>query len=190
MRETHLHHVIPRSQGGTDSPENLVEINFIEHAKLHAEDFLKGGPWFDFRHPGWPFLEKILREKLLKKASEVRRERNLKLERGLHTGHKHSEETKKKLSEANIGEKNPAWGISNQHRLGIPHTKETKALLSRKLKGNQRRSGKPWSKEEREHHLRERLGKVWWVNTNTGQTSKSKICPGPDWIRGRKLSPN
>ncbi len=65
----HIHHKIPRSRGGTDDPDNLEELDFIEHARIHAEDFLEGGPRFDFRHPGWPFLEKDLREKVLQQAS-------------------------------------------------------------------------------------------------------------------------
>jgi len=66
----HTHHIVPKSRGGTDDPENLVEIDFIEHARLHAEDFINGGPRFDFRHAGWPYLEENLREEVLKKASE------------------------------------------------------------------------------------------------------------------------
>jgi len=190
MKETHVHHVIPQSRGGSNNLENLIEINFIEHAKLHAEDFLKGGPWFDFRHPGWQFLETTLRKEVLEKASEVRRQRNLQREVPCATGCKHSKESRKRRSERVKGANNPMFGTTNQHRLSILHTEETKTLLSAKLKGNQNRSGKPWSEKEREHHLQERLGKVWWVNTDTGQTSKSKTCPGPEWIRGRKLLSN
>jgi hypothetical protein len=187
MSQTHIHHVIPRSRGGADNSENLVELDFIEHAKLHADDFLKGGPMFDFRHPGWPYLETNLREKVLSLASELRRERNLAWEVHPALGCKHSEESKRARSEKLKGPKNPMFGTPNQNRLGIPHTEETKTHLSEKLRGNQNRSGKPWSNEEREHHLRERLGKMWWVNTQTAQTTKSKTCPGPEWIRGRKL---
>jgi hypothetical protein len=48
----------------------LEELDFIEHARVHAEDFLNGGPRFDFRHDGWPFLDAELRQKVLEKASE------------------------------------------------------------------------------------------------------------------------
>ena len=190
MRKTHTHHVIPKSRGGTDDSENLVELDFIEHAKLHAEDFLNGGPWFDYRHSGWPYLEKDLQEKVLSLASKIRRERNLAWEEHPALGCKHSEESKKSRSEKLSGSKHPLFGIPNKYRLGIPHTEETKSLLSKKLAGNQNRAGKPWSEEEREHHLKERFGKVWWVNTQTGQTTKSKTCPGLEWVRGRKFSPN
>jgi hypothetical protein len=66
----HIHHIVPKSRGGTDEPENLEEIDFIEHARLHAEDFLAGGPRFDFRHAGWPHLDATLRQEVLEKASE------------------------------------------------------------------------------------------------------------------------
>jgi hypothetical protein len=66
----HIHHITPKSRGGTDNPENLQELDFKEHAYLHAIDFLNGGPRFDFRHAGWPLLEEELRKKVLEKASE------------------------------------------------------------------------------------------------------------------------
>jgi len=66
----HIHHKVPKSRGGTNEPSNLEELDFVEHARLHAKDFLNGGPRFDFRHTGWPFLDSELREKVLQKASE------------------------------------------------------------------------------------------------------------------------
>jgi hypothetical protein len=66
----HLHHKIPKSRGGTNDLSNLEELDFIEHARLHAEDFLNGGPRFDFRHDGWPFLPECIRKRVLEKASE------------------------------------------------------------------------------------------------------------------------
>ena len=188
MSQTQTHHVIPRSRGGTDDPDNLVEIDFIEHAEFHAKDFLNGGPWFDYRHPGWPFLDENLREKVLSLASKIRRERNLAWETHPALGCKHSEESRKSRSEKLKGPNNPMFGKPNKHRLGIPCPDHVKELLSRANKGNQHNKGRTWTEEEREFHRQERLGKVWWTNTQTGQTSKSKTCPGPEWVRGRKLS--
>jgi hypothetical protein len=68
--EKHLHHIVPRSRGGSDDPSNLVELDFIEHAIHHAHDFLNGGPRFDFRQEGWPYLPKDLAEAVLDKARE------------------------------------------------------------------------------------------------------------------------
>jgi hypothetical protein len=110
MSQTHIHHVIPRSRGGTDDPENLVEVDFIEHAKLHAEDFLNGGPRFDFRHPGWSLLEPSLRKAVLQRAAEDTREKNLQREVPCAQGCTHSEESRKARSERLKGPNNPMYG--------------------------------------------------------------------------------
>ncbi len=157
MSQTHIHHVIPRSRGGTDEPTNLVEIDFIEHARLHAEDYLQGGPSFDFRQPGWSFLEDELREKVLACHSEK------------------------------VRQNNPNAGTGRNFRDGCPCPEHVKQILSEVHKGNKYRLGSTWTEELREFHHLERLGKVWWVNTETGETSKSKTCPGPEWTRGRKI---
>ena len=38
---THLHHIVPRHMGGTDEPENLVEVSIEEHAELHFDFFYR-----------------------------------------------------------------------------------------------------------------------------------------------------
>ncbi len=190
MSQTHIHHVIPRSRGGTDEQTNLVEIDFIEHARLHAEDFLNGGPRFDFRHAGWPYLEKPLREAVLEQAAKDTRQKNLSRETPCALGSKHSEESRRIRSEKMKGENNPMFGRRTNNHVGISCPEHVKEILSNLHKGNKYRQGKPWTEEERKHHIQERTGKVWWVNTETGQTSKSKTCPGPKWVRGRKLLSN
>jgi hypothetical protein len=110
MSQTHIHHVVPRSRGGTDDPINLIEIDFIEHARLHAEDFLEGGPRFDFRHAGWPYLEESLRKAVLKRAAEDTRQKNLAREVPCAKGCKHSEESRKARSERVRGPNNPRYG--------------------------------------------------------------------------------
>jgi hypothetical protein len=52
-------------------------------------------------------------------------------------------------------------GESN-HFFGKTHTEETCALISERG-----------------------LGRVWWHNTKTGETTTSRECPGEDWNRGR-----
>ena len=74
--KTHKHHIHYKSQGGSDDPSNLVEIDFIEHARLHALDFIDGGPMFDCRHEGWPYLEIELREAVKQELGKRTSERN------------------------------------------------------------------------------------------------------------------
>jgi hypothetical protein len=68
----HSHHIVPRSRGGSDNEDNLLLLDPVEHAKIHALDFLEGGPWFDFRHEGWPSLETDLQEQVKREASRRR----------------------------------------------------------------------------------------------------------------------
>jgi hypothetical protein len=75
--KTHKHHIQYKSQGGSDDPSNLIEIDFIEHARLHAVDFINGGPMFDCRHDGWPYLDEALREEVRRENGKRTRERNL-----------------------------------------------------------------------------------------------------------------
>jgi hypothetical protein len=61
----HLHHIIPRSRGGTDS---YVEWKSeYDHAYDHALDFVlfDQASQFDFRHPAWPLLPEDLKEAVL-----------------------------------------------------------------------------------------------------------------------------
>ena len=44
----HKHHIIPRHAGGTDDPENLVELSIEEHADAHRVLFEKHGRWQDY----------------------------------------------------------------------------------------------------------------------------------------------
>jgi hypothetical protein len=43
----HNHHIIPKHAGGTNDPENLVELTLEEHAEVHLKRFEKYGQWQD-----------------------------------------------------------------------------------------------------------------------------------------------
>ena len=73
IKPMHKHHVIPRSRGGKNG--KIVEIPPLEHALLHAQDYLEGGPHFDFRHEAWPLLPAELKEKVMEKHREECRQR-------------------------------------------------------------------------------------------------------------------
>ncbi len=108
--KTHKHHIHYKSQGGSDDPSNLVELDFIEHARLHALDFISGGPQFDCRHEGWPYLDEDLREKVKK---EIGRRTTL---RNLTDNPIHKEGAKEKMLSSQRsykGEANPFYGKSH-----------------------------------------------------------------------------
>ena len=74
--KTHKHHVHYKCLGGSDDPSNIAIIDFIEHARVHAVDFINGGPMFDCRHEGWPYLEPELREAVKLELGRRTSERN------------------------------------------------------------------------------------------------------------------
>jgi ABC-type phosphate transport system substrate-binding protein len=43
----HLHHIIPKHMGGTDEPENLIELTVEEHAEAHKKLWEQYERWED-----------------------------------------------------------------------------------------------------------------------------------------------
>ncbi len=43
----HKHHVIPKHMGGSDEPENIVELTVEEHAEAHRKLYEQHGHWQD-----------------------------------------------------------------------------------------------------------------------------------------------
>jgi hypothetical protein len=43
----HLHHIVPKHLGGTDEPENLIELTIEEHAEAHRVLYETYGKWQD-----------------------------------------------------------------------------------------------------------------------------------------------
>jgi len=43
----HWHHIIPRHAGGTDNPDNLVQLTIEEHAEAHRTLYEQYGCWQD-----------------------------------------------------------------------------------------------------------------------------------------------
>lgn len=47
MSNYHIHHIIPKHMGGTDSPENLTKLTIEEHAEAHRMLYEQHGKWED-----------------------------------------------------------------------------------------------------------------------------------------------
>ena len=37
--DTHFHHIVPKSRGGSDNPDNLIEVCHDCHRKIHGAEF-------------------------------------------------------------------------------------------------------------------------------------------------------
>ena len=72
---SHLHHIVPKHMGGTDDPDNLIELSVEDHAEAHKKLFEEYGHWQDYL--AWQGLSKIIpREKLISMVqSEAAKER-------------------------------------------------------------------------------------------------------------------
>lgn len=138
----HKHHVVFRCQGGSNDPSNLVGLDHIEHATLHAIEFLSGGPSFDFRQSGWPLLSQDLRDKV-KEEFRARCSKNRWWTNGTEEvwapscpeGWRSGQSDKTKAKK------------SSSHK-GILHTQESKDKISEALKGDKNPTKRPEVKEK------------------------------------------
>jgi hypothetical protein len=202
----HKHHVVPRHKGGEDSADNLILLDPVAHAELHALRFLEGeDDYFDFRHEGWSLIPEDLqvkvRELWSQKFSEENPMKNPEVaekvasqRRGKpgHSGYSWSEEARNSIR----GEGNPNFGggytldltdeqrakISDRMRENNPMRKpEVAAKVSAKKKGQPSpRRGVTLTEETKEKLRKANLGK------KHSEESKAKMS---DSRTGQKKGP-
>jgi hypothetical protein len=193
MADFHKHHIVYRSQGGSDEISNLSILSPYDHALLHALDFLEGGPSFDFRHEAWPLLPEEIKVKVTGEKSRRLTENKLMDYPGVR------ESVSNKLK----GKRNPRFGKPAVNK-GVPHSKSTKEKISATKIGvpNPGQSvrmtlNNPMKKQEvkekcilnlqrtTEELRQQNLGRKWWVNQK-GESRFTFECPGPEWQAARK----
>lgn len=108
---THKHHIIPVHMGGTDHPDNLVEVTVEKHAELHKQLWEDLGHWQDYC--AWQALSGQI------SSDELRRF----ITRMVWTGRKHSEEAKEK-----IRKKRKTQTVSDETRLKMSLKRKGKKL--------------------------------------------------------------
>ena len=97
-----------------------------------------------------------------------------------------SEETRRKLSEANKGKvlsEETRRKLSEAHK-GKLVSEETRRKRSEANKGNQWNVGKVRSEETKKKMGESKKGMLFWNNGT--RNIRSKECPGDGWVRGRK----
>ena len=115
----HKHHIIPKHAGGTDDPSNIVELTIEQHAEAHRKLYEEYGRQEDYLAwkglSGQIGMDELIREKASLNSSRPG-------EKNPFYGKKHTEETKRKISEKKKGQ-----------GLGVPKgpfSKETKQRMS------------------------------------------------------------
>lgn len=176
-RKIHKHHIIPRSRGGDNSPDNILELDEYQHAYEHALDFVlfEHSPRFDCRHSGWKLLPKDLKlavrkklsERMLnQKISEKTREKMSKAKRGIIFSKEHrqklsesqrnrkpdSEETRRRKSKATRGENHPMFGKT--------HSEESKRKMSEAHKRMSEETRQKISEAAKKREARKRAEKL------------------------------
>jgi hypothetical protein len=123
-----IHHIVPRSRGGTNNPENLVKLTLYEHAEAHALDYVSGGIEFDTRNPFWLVLQAENPELAQKVLEEKARRMGEKMKKA-NTGVPKSPEHREKLRQHLV--KNCLNGF-----LGKEHSEATKLRMSNTMRAN------------------------------------------------------
>lgn len=71
----HKHHIIPKHAGGTDDPENLVELTVEDHAEAHRLLYEQYGRWQDY--VAWQGLLKLTPKEELIRSIHSQTQRKL-----------------------------------------------------------------------------------------------------------------
>ena len=130
----HKHHIIPKHMGGTDDPDNLVELTEDEHIQAHKDLYEKYG----LRADAWA-VHRLTEGKGIVLSGdknpmadpEVRAKHKLAMEKRTGEnnhfyGMKHSEASKKKMSVIRKKQGN--------FRKGYTHSEETKQRIRQGVK--------------------------------------------------------
>lgn len=175
VNETHdqseVHHIIPRSLGGTDEPDNLVRLTYHDHAWCHwlltkmtsGNDLAKMRYAFNMMNVGGEHMGRVLDSKIVR-AYAKNREELIKLHSDFMRGREPWNKGKKLEGEQYKG------GRKNR---GKKHTEETKKLIG------QSQIGKKMSSESSEKKRQSMLGFVRGPMSEAHKDKIKKTCGGP-----------
>ena len=120
----HVHHIIPKHMGGTDAPDNLILLSIEDHAEAHKKLYEQFGKQEDYI--AWMSLSsQIGKEEIFKKTSSLGGKGNKGKPKSKSHREKiknsiietyHSQETKKKISNSMLGNKNSKNHNSDEYK--------------------------------------------------------------------------
>lgn len=118
----HTHHIIPRHAGGTDEPSNLINLTIEEHAEAHRLLYEQYNRQEDYL--AWKGLAGLIgKDEMLHAKCSLNSSRPGEL--NTFYGKKHTEETKRIISEKRKG---------HSDNKGIPKSAEHKKKISERRK--------------------------------------------------------
>lgn len=164
---TEHHHILPRSMGGNDHPNNMVRVTAREHYILHwllHKAYESPGMTYAFMmmNVGNEGQRRHLNSRLYEYARvEYSADQSVRMSGAgnPYYGKVHSAEVRAKISTAKKGKPNNSWNTGK-----TTVTDEKLAQVGRSISNSL-------------------IGYRHW--TNGGQTIKSKECPGDGWVIGR-----
>jgi len=196
------HHIIPKSEGGADDDENLVNLTAREHFIAHlllARIYDDQKMWCALKRMCYG-AEHVQRDyhisshtyEMMRKHLSERLSEYLKVNPPFGGRH-HTEENKKHLSEIGktlTGERNPFYGRRHseetkeklrQAHIGKKASEETKAKLREKRKGKKPALGKHLSPETRAK-VGEGCRRAYANMTPEERRAKLGVCKGRFWF--------
>ena len=147
-----VHHILPKSLGGSNDKSNLVELTAREHFLVHLLlcKFTVGQAKMKMSYA----FHAMCSFKNARRYNKV----NSRLVEKIRSNFKFTKEHRQKLSKAQIGNKK---GIGNKNNLGRKFSKETRLKMSKSKIGNKNALGLKHSEEFKEKMRRINTGKKY-----------------------------
>ena len=178
MKGKHKHHIIPKHAGGSNDPDNFVYLTIEEHAKAHKKLYEEYGRWED----------RLAYEGLSCQIGKDEIWEGIYKNRKTWLGRKHTEETKKKISEnkkraERLGltkAHNEEWRKNQSEKLmGHTVSEEQRKKVSASLKGKSKseehkNKTREYAKNRSEEHKR-KLSEAQKLRWQKYRETKSKV---------------
>lgn len=162
----HIHHIVPKHMGGTDNPDNLVELTVEEHAEAHRKLYEEFGKHQDYL--AWKGLSgRIGKDEIIQELSALGGKRGAETckEKKIGSFFGVNFEGCSKGGKVSANKGAVWWFNGTDYKFTIT---QPEGYVKSSAPNNPGKVTK---------------GTYWW---NNGMSCKRSVdCPGDGWIRGR-----